>query len=144
MSNYDVVGLYPHNIIIYEKIKKARKAGQRIYSIIQATGTGKTYNALQLSYDEKQKTIIMIVPRLSIKEHIENTIKANKNLNRKKDFPNFEIITYQNLINLSREDINNIICDLLIVDEIQFMGTPVWGERVRQLAETKGRHTDNK
>ena len=136
MSNYDVVGLYPHNIIIYEKIKKARKAGQRIYSIIQATGTGKTYNALQLSYDEKQKNIIMIVPRLSIKEHIENTIKANKNLNRKKDFPNFEIITYQNLINLSREDINNIICDLLIVDEIQFMGTPVWGERVRQLAET--------
>ena len=80
MSNYDAVGLYPHNIKIYEKIKKARKAEQRIYSIIQATGTGKTYNALQLSYDEKQKNIIMIVPNLSIKEHIENTIEKNKNL----------------------------------------------------------------
>ena len=136
MSNYDAVGLYPHNIKIYEKIKKARKAEQRIYSIIQATGTGKTYNALQLSYDEKQKNIIMIVPNLSIKEHIENTIEKNKKLDRKRDFPNFEIINYQSLINLSREEIQKIICDILIVDEIQFMGTPVWGERVRQLEET--------
>ena len=84
MSDYDVIGLYPHNINTYEKIKKARK-NQRIYSIIQATGTGKTYNALQLSYDEKQKNIIMIVPNLSIKEHIENTIKENKKLDRERD-----------------------------------------------------------
>ena len=78
----------------------------------------------------------MIVPNLSIKEHIENTIEKNKKLDRKRDFPNFEIITYQSLINLSREEIQKIICDILIVDEIQFMGTPVWGERVRQLEET--------
>ena len=135
MSDYDVIGLYPHNINTYEKIKKARK-NQRIYSIIQATGTGKTYNALQLSYDEKQKNIIMIVPNLSIKEHIENTIKENKKLDRERDFLHFKIITYQSLINLSREEISNIKCDILIVDEIQFMGTPVWGERVRQLEET--------
>jgi len=60
MNNYNVVGLYDHNAESYEKIKQGL-LNDDIVSIIHATGTGKSYNALQLAYDNKEKKITYIV-----------------------------------------------------------------------------------
>ena len=73
------VGLYPHNIESYKKIKKAFDSGENIVGIVHATGTGKTYNALELAYENKDKKIIYVVPSKGIIEHIKNIIKENSN-----------------------------------------------------------------
>ena len=59
MNNlYDVVGLYDHNKESYKKVKKSYEDGNEVVGIVHATGTGKTYNALQLAYDNQDKKII--------------------------------------------------------------------------------------
>ena len=59
------LGLYEHNKISYEKIKQAFLK-EDVVGIVHATGTGKTYNALQLAYDNKDKKIIFVVPSTGI------------------------------------------------------------------------------
>ena len=54
MKNNEL-GLYPHNIESYQKIKENYENGEDVVSIVHATGTGKSYNALQLAYDNKDK-----------------------------------------------------------------------------------------
>ena len=135
MSNYNLLGLYNHNIESYEKIVKAFEK-ENIVGIVHATGTGKSYNALQLALDNKDKKIIYITPSNGIIEHLKKIINDNPNLDLKKDFPNLEFRTYQSLINLSKEELSNLPCELLILDEFHHLGAPVWGSRVNTLIET--------
>lgn len=60
MNNYEKVGLYEHNIESYEKVKEQFEKDNTV-ALIQATGTGKTYNALQLAYDNPNEKIIYVV-----------------------------------------------------------------------------------
>ena len=61
MNNYETLGLYDHNIRSYEKVKQQFEK-DNIAAIVHATGTGKSFNALQLSLDNKDKKIIYVVP----------------------------------------------------------------------------------
>lgn len=135
MSNYNLLGLYNHNIESYEKIVKAFEK-ENIVGIVHATGTGKSYNALQLALDSKDKKTIYITPSNGIIEHLKKIINDNSNLDLKKDFPNLEFRTYQSLINLSKEELSNLPCELLILDEFHHLGAPVWGSRINTLIET--------
>ena len=60
MSNneYQTVGLYEHNANSYRKVKASFAAGGKVVGIVHATGTCKSYNALQLAYDNKDKKIV--------------------------------------------------------------------------------------
>ena len=124
--------LYNHNIKPYNKVKDAYNKRQKVVGIVHATGTGKTYIALQLTLDNKDKKIIYIVPKNSIIEHIKNIINTN-NLDLNKDFPNLEFRTYTSLVNLSKEELDNIKYDLLILDEFHHIGAPVWGHRINSI-----------
>ena len=135
MSNYNLLGLYDHNIESYEKIVESFEK-ENIVGIVHATGTGKSYNALQLALDNKDKKIIYITPSNGIIEHLKKIINDNPNLDLKKDFPNLEFRTYQSLINLSKEELSNLPCELLILDEFHHLGAPVWGSRINTLIET--------
>ena len=126
------LGLYEHNKISYEKIKQAFLK-EDVVGIVHATGTGKTYNALQLAYDNKDKKIIFVVPSTGIIEHIEKIIANNPLLDRESDFPNLEFRTYTSFVPLSRDEIKNIDCDLLIIDEFHHIGAPIWGAQVNAL-----------
>ena len=135
MNNYDVVGLYDHNAESYEKIKQGLLE-KDIVSIIHATGTGKSYNALQLAYDNKDKKIIYIVPSNSIIEHLKEIIEENPNLDYELDFPNLEFRTYQSLVNMSEEELAELDIDLLVLDEFHHIGAPIWGARIDKIVET--------
>ena len=135
MSNYKLLGLYDHNIESYEKIVESFEK-ENIVGIVHATGTGKSYNALQLALDNKDKTIIYITPSNGIIEHLKKIINDNPNLDIEKDFTNLEFRTYQSLINLSKEELANLPCELLILDEFHHLGAPVWGSRINTLIET--------
>ena len=135
-NEFQKVGLYEHNAESYKKIKRAYERGQNVAGIVHATGTGKTYNALELAYDNKDMKTIYVVPSTGIIEHIKKIIEDNPNLDLKKDFPNLEFRTYQSFISLSKEEIKNIQCDLLILDEFHHIGAPVWGARINTMIET--------
>ena len=139
MNNNFKLDLYPHNLESYEKIKKGFLEKQ-IVSIVHATGTGKSYNALQLALDNKDKKITYLVPSIGIVEHLKEILESN-NLNLQRDLPNLEFRTYQSLINLSRQELKELDIDLLIIDEFHHIGAPVWGERVNTIVET---HKDMK
>lgn len=135
------IGLYPHNAESYKKVKSAFDNGEQIVGIVQATGTGKTFQALQLALDNKDSKITYIVPSNAIIEHIENIINSNPNLDRNRDFPNLEFRTYHSLINMSRDELKNLNIDLLILDEFHHIGAPIWGARVNEIIKT---HNDMK
>jgi len=127
--------LYKHNEEAYRKIDNAYQSDEDVVGIVHATGTGKSYLALNLAYHNQNKKVVYIVPSNGIIEHLENIIKES-GLNKEKDFANVEFRTYQSLINLSLEEMENIDCDLLILDEFHHLGAPIWGARTRTFIET--------
>ena len=139
MNNNFKLDLYPHNLESYEKIKKGFLEKQ-IVSIVHATGTGKSYNALQLALDNKDKKITYLVPSIGIVEHLKEILESN-DLKLQRDLPNLEFRTYQSLINLSRQELKELDIYFLIIDEFHHIGAPIWGERVNTIVET---HKDMK
>lgn len=130
------LGLYSHNVASYTKTKSAYAAGEKVVGIVHATGTGKTYNALQLALDNPKKKILYIVPSVAIIEHIEEIIDSNPNLDMQRDFPNLEFCTYNSLVNMSYDELAELEIDLLILDEFHHIGAPVWGDRIKTLIAT--------
>ena len=135
-KEFQTIGLYNHNADSYRIIKSAYELGEEIVGIVHATGTGKSYNALQLAYDNKDKKILYIVPSNGIIEHIKKIIDNNSNLNLERDFHNIEFRTYQSFISLSKEELKSIKCDLLILDEFHHIGAPIWGARIDTIVKT--------
>ena len=135
-NEFQTIGLYDHNADSYKKIKSAFETGKDIVGIVHATGTGKSYNALQLAYDNKDKKIVYVVPSNGIIEYIKKIIEDNPNLDLKRDFSNLKFRTYHSFVSLDNEEIENIDCDLLILDEFHHIGAPIWGARIDTMIET--------
>ena len=140
-KEFSTLELYEHNASSYRKIRNAYNEGIKVVSIIHATGIGKTYNGLQLAYDNKGKKILWLVTYQSIIEHVQNIIKNNSNLDLQRDFSNLEFRTYRSLVNMSREEIEDMDIDLLILDEFHHIGAPIWENRVDTIIDT---HEDMK
>ena len=132
----NVIGLYEHNAKAYEKVKSSYEEGEQIVGIVHATGTGKSYIALQLAYDNQDKDIVYVVPSVGIIEHLKKVIEENPNLSLSKDFSHIQFRTYQSFINSSKEELKNLECDLLILDEFHHIGAPIWGARINDILES--------
>ena len=135
-NRYPEIGLYYHNADSYDKVKAAYETGEKVVGIVHATGTGKSFNALQLAFDNKDKKIVYVVPSNGIIDHIKELINSNPNLDMDRDFPNLEFKTYQSFIPLSEDEIESIGCDLLVLDEFHHIGAPVWGARMNTMIES--------
>ncbi len=131
----NILNLYEHNIEAFNRVLNAYNNGEDKVAILQATGTGKSYVALRLAYEYKDKKVLYISPSGAIIEHIKNIID-NNGLDINKDFSNLKFGTYQSLINLSREEIVDLDVDLLITDELHHLGAPVWGNRINTIVDT--------
>ena len=131
----NILNLYEHNIEAFNRVLNAYNNGEDKVAILQATGTGKSYVALRLAYEYKDKKVLYISPSGAIIEHIKNIID-NNDLDINRDFSNLKFGTYQSLINLSREEIADLDVDLLITDELHHLGAPVWGNRINTIVDT--------
>ena len=129
----NILGLLPHNIESYKKVKAAYDAGEKVVGILHATGTGKTFNALQLALDNKDKQIIYVTPYNSIIEHVKELIKDNPELSLERDFKHVKFMTYAGLSQLSSEELEELNVDMMILDEFHHIGAPVWGEAVNKV-----------
>ena len=135
MSSNKALNLYEHNEETSSKVFDAFNKDEKRVAIVQATGTGKSYVALNLLLKYKEKKALYIVPSNAIIEHLKEIISKN-NLSIEKDFPNLEFRTYQSLINLSKEELSKLNVDLLVTDELHHLGAPVWGKRINDIVET--------
>ena len=139
MNEFDKVGLYDHNAESYRKVRESFKENN-VVGIVHATGTGKSYNALQLAYDNKDLKTIWAVPKNAIKEHIIKSIEDNPNLDMERDFPNLEFKSYsaltKDLVDLNMDEIADLDIDLLILDEFHHTGAPVWGRIINSIIDT--------
>ena len=133
MSN--PLNLYPHNLEGYNEAKRAYQEGKKIVSEVRATGTGKSYINLQFALDNQDKKGIYVVPSLSIIEHLKEIVKENSNVSLS-DFSHVDFRTYQSFVNMSYDEIKNLACDFLIVDELHHLNGPVWENRISKLIET--------
>ena len=131
----NLLNLYPHNLEGYDDVKKAYQEGKKIVSEVRATGTGKSYINLQFALDNQDKKGIYVVPSLSIIEHLKEIVKENSNVSLS-DFSHVDFRTYQSFVNMSYDEIKNLACDFLIVDELHHLNGPVWENRISKLIET--------
>ena len=70
----NILNLYEHNIEAFNRVLNAYNYGEDKVAILQATGTGKSYVALRLAYEYKDKKVLYISPSEAIIEHIKNII----------------------------------------------------------------------
>ena len=131
----NLLNLYPHNLEGYNEAKKAYQEGKKIVSEVRATGTGKSYINLQFALDNQDKKGIYVVPSLSIIEHLKEIVNENSNVSLS-DFSHVDFRTYQSFVNMSYDEIKNLACDFLIVDELHHLNGPVWENRISKLIET--------
>jgi superfamily II DNA or RNA helicase len=110
--------LKKHNLKAYLKVIKEFEKSN-IVGIVHATGTGKSFIALQLMYDNNGKKILYIVPRSGIRNQIEEHINSLSSNARDEYFSGLTIYTFHKLINMSREEIIDALQDDKLVDYIQ-------------------------
>jgi len=127
--------LYNHNIDCYEIIKEKYEQGETVVGTKRATGTGKSYIGLQLALDNNQSQGIYLAPLKGIFEHLQEIISNDPNVTMD-DFKNLNFMTYQSLVYMSYEEIKNLKCDFLVMDEFHHLGAPVWWQRIKTLIET--------
>ena len=124
------IKLRKHNEETYEKIQEGFKRSKKV-AVIHPTGTGKSFLALKLLEDNKDKKAIYIAPSNAILHNVKkNIFESEMDMS---DFPNLERITYQKLMKLSDEEIEKLGADIVILDEFHHCGAPEWGGGVDRL-----------
>ena len=131
----NILDLHPHNVDSYNAIKNAFSSGMDIVSIVHATGTGKTFNALQLILDNPDKKFVFVTPYVSIIEHINKIILDVKLKYGLDLFNNVEFYTYNAISKMDTKELSELELDYLILDEFHHIGAPVWGEKIEELVE---------
>ena len=129
--------LYKHNAVAYEKVKETMQSNDRT-CIIHATGTGKSFIALQLMMDYLEASpnnhIYYITPLNGIKEQINEHINA---LGLPQEiFNNIEFVTYQALTTKSRNELESLNIDMLVVDEFHHLGAREWTAAINKIIES--------
>jgi len=124
------ITLREHNQIAYEEIKRIFKRSNRA-AVIHPTSTGKTYIALKLIVDNKDKKTLYLAHSTAILHNVKRTIiDANMTM---ADFRNLQRMTYQKLIRLSDEELNALEVDFIVVDEFHHCGAPEYEKGIKRL-----------
>lgn len=124
------IDLLPHNQKAYENVKNIFKKRNRA-AIIHPTGTGKGRIARKLIEDNQDKKIIYLSPSLAINHSLEEDFEKY-GINGE----NVEILTYQKLTKMTKEEIKQLQADYIILDEFHHCGAKEWGSVVNDLLDT--------
>lgn len=124
------IKLRKHNEETYEKIQEGFKRSKKV-AVIHPTGTGKSFLALKLLENNKDKRAIYIAPSNAILHNVKkNIFESGMDMS---DFPNLKRMTYQKLMKLSDEEIDKLDVDIVILDEFHHCGAPEWSAGVDRL-----------
>ena len=130
--------LKPHQQIAVDCVKDKFKDDNKTI-VVHPTGMGKTYVALKLFDENKNKNLMFVAPSTSIlwqfKQNIAREYGVRPN-EYKKVFPNLEFITYQKMVANSKKNDNYIQefnNDLVVFDEAHHLGARNWGKLAQNL-----------
>ena len=127
-----MIKLYSHNQKAYDlavtMLKDTKKA-----AIVHPTGTGKSFIAFKLCEDHPDKTICWLSPSEYIfSTQLENLYQATNGFKPN----NIVFFTYAKLMGMSKEEIQAIHPDYIVLDEYHRAGAKFWQKGVEQLLFT--------
>lgn len=127
-----MIKLYSHNKKAYDlavnMLKDTKKA-----AIVHPTGTGKSFIAFKLCEDHFDKTICWLSPSEYIfSTQLENLYQATNGYKPN----NIVFFTYAKLMGMSKEEIQTIHPDYIVLDEYHRAGATYWQKGVEQLLFT--------
>lgn len=159
-SNINI--LRKRNLETYKEVQKTYQNSNKAL-VVQATGTGKSFLAIQLLLDNLDKKPLFLCPLNGIisqlEEHIDNLKDENGNyimLRRTEEEKNnsdktgvyewevaetnqkltFDMHTYAWLNNKSAKEIEEMDYDLVITDEAHRIGAPEWKKNMEHFLQT--------
>lgn len=123
------IELFEHNQKAYTSATQMlRKKGKA--AIIHPTGTGKSFIGFKLCEDNPDKAICWLSPSEYIfKTQLENLSKTTNG----RIPENIRFITYAKLMNMSKEEMDEIQPNYIILDEFHRCGAEQWGAGVNKL-----------
>lgn len=127
-----MIKLYSHNQKAYDlainMLKDTKKA-----AIVHPTGTGKSFIAFKLCEDHPDKIICWLSPSEYIfSTQLQNLYQATNGYKPN----NIVFFTYAKLMGMSKEDIQAIHPDYIVLDEYHRAGATFWQKGVEQLLFT--------
>lgn len=127
-----MIKLYSHNQKAYDlavtMLEDTKKA-----AIVHPTGTGKSFIAFKLCEDHPDKTICWLSPSEYIfSTQLENLYQATNGFKPN----NIVFFTYAKLMGMSKEEIQAIHPDYIVLDEYHRAGATYWQKGVKQLLFT--------
>lgn len=128
MADNSGIKLFEHNeaayISAFRVLKETGKA-----AVIHPTGTGKSFIAFKLCYDNADKKICWLSPGEYIfKTQCENLAAAGSAVPR-----NIAFFTYAKLMLMTDAELEEIKPDYIILDEFHRCGAEMWGQGVKRL-----------
>lgn len=128
MADNSGIKLFEHNETAYiSAIQMLTETGKA--AVIHPTGTGKSFIAFKLCYDNADKKICWLSPGEYIfKTQCENLTATGSAVPR-----NIAFFTYAKLMLMSDAELEEIKPDYIILDEFHRCGAEMWGQGVKRL-----------
>ena len=128
MADNSGIKLFEHNETAYiSAIQMLTETGKA--AVIHPTGTGKSFIAFKLCYDNADKKICWLSPGEYIfKTQCENLAAAGSAVPR-----NIAFFTYAKLMLMTDAELEEIKPDYIILDEFHRCGAEMWGQGVKRL-----------
>lgn len=128
MADNSGIKLFEHNETAYiSAVRMLKETGKA--AVIHPTGTGKSFIAFKLCYDNADKKICWLSPGEYIfKTQCENLAAAGSAVPR-----NIAFFTYAKLMLMTDAELEEIKPDYIILDEFHRCGAEMWGQGVKRL-----------
>lgn len=128
MADNSGIKLFEHNEAAYiSAIQMLTETGKA--AVIHPTGTGKSFIAFKLCYDNADKKICWLSPgEYILKTQCENLAAAGSAVPR-----NIAFFTYAKLMLMTDAELEEIKPDYIILDEFHRCGAEMWGQGVKRL-----------
>ena len=127
-----MIDLYEHNKESYEKIMEMFKTENRA-TVIQPTGTGKSFLMLKLIEDYQDENIVVLTASNAIANQLyEYAIEFDS----EEILRNVKLYTYSKFLRISNKDIKSLQADKIIIDEFHRTGASAWYKKVNVLLES--------
>lgn len=127
-----MIKLYSHNQKVYDLAVTMLEDTKKV-AIVHPTGTGKSFIAFKLCEDHPDKTICWLSPSEYIfSTQLENLYQATNGYKPN----NIVFFTYAKFMGMSKEEIQAIHPDYIVLDEYHRAGATYWQKGVEQLLFT--------
>ena len=128
MADNSGIKLFEHNEAAYiSAVRMLKETGKA--AVIHPTGTGKSFIAFKLCYDNANKKICWLSPG----EYIFKTQCENLTATGSAVPNNIAFFTYAKLMLMSDAELEEIKPDYIILDEFHRCGAEMWGQGVNRL-----------